>query len=416
MKILYDISALGTGAYHDTARTGVARVIESLWLALAEQEGVEIGLSACWTPQQWAQARKFVSYTSPGKVNTISPPSSYPVRLYSRMIEKIYPPVGQNSAGRTVVDGLCRALNRFVHNARPMALANSDVFHSTFYPLSGDWPGVPKVITIYDLITLKFPHYFTERHRRYMQDVYDSLGEAEGLIAISESTKSDLCEYLGISPERVTVTPLAASDQFRPCLDERKIAQVRAQYQVPDGAYLLSLCTLEPRKNIDSAIRAYIALFREQSLGDLSLVLVGTRGWDFDRIFDEIDGAGELRERIIVTGFVPDDHLAPLYSGALAFVYPSYYEGFGLPPLEAMQCGTPVITSNTSSLPEVVGDAGIMVDPDDTDALSQAILDLYRDSGLRQSLSKRGLARAERFSWSNCAKATMGAYRKALAG
>ena len=146
----------------------------------------------------------------------------------------------------------------------------------------------------------------------------------------------------------------------------------------------------------------------------LNLVLVGTKGWDFDRIFKEIEGAKELSGRIITTGFVPDGDLAPLYSAAMMFVYPSLYEGFGLPPLEAMQCGVPVVTSNTSSLPEVVGDAGIMVSPKDGEALSQAMLDLYRDGKKRTALSAQGLLRSKLFSWKKCADQTVEAYRRAI--
>jgi glycosyltransferase involved in cell wall biosynthesis len=151
-----------------------------------------------------------------------------------------------------------------------------------------------------------------------------------------------------------------------------------------------------------------------ERIDDLYLVLTGVQGWHFDQIFEEIANADEVRDRIILTGFVPDGDLAPLYSGALAFVYLSLYEGFGLPPLEAMQCGTPVITSNTSSLPEVVGDAGIMIAPTDGDALCQALLDLYNDPALGQAMSRKSLERAKLFSWEKTVERTIDAYKLAL--
>jgi glycosyltransferase involved in cell wall biosynthesis len=141
---------------------------------------------------------------------------------------------------------------------------------------------------------------------------------------------------------------------------------------------------------------------------------VGTKGWDFDKIFQELSNLPTLKERVIITGYVADEDLAALYSGAMAFVYPSFYEGFGLPPLEAMQCGVPVITSNTSSLPEVVGDAGIMVAPTDADALCQSMLNLYASSDLRSKMSFKSIEQAKKFSWQNCTEQTIGAYQLAL--
>jgi glycosyltransferase involved in cell wall biosynthesis len=154
-------------------------------------------------------------------------------------------------------------------------------------------------------------------------------------------------------------------------------------------------------------------MVQQENLPDLSLVLVGTKGWNYEKIFEEILAKPEIRDRIIVTGYADDEDLAAIYSGASVFVYPSFYEGFGLPPLEAMQCGVPVITSNTSSLPEVVGDAGIMVTPADADALCQAMLKICSDQALHQSLSVKALQRAQQFSWNACLEKTIGAYRLA---
>ncbi len=137
-------------------------------------------------------------------------------------------------------------------------------------------------------------------------------------------------------------------------------------------------------------------------------------GWNYDKIFETLESCNSLKDSIILTGYVADEDLAALYSGALAFVYPSFYEGFGLPPLEAMQCGVPVITSNTSSFPEIVKDAGIMVDPTDTDAICSSILEIYRDPSLRKTMSQKSLERASFFSWDNCTRGTIAAYKAAL--
>jgi len=164
---------------------------------------------------------------------------------------------------------------------------------------------------------------------------------------------------------------------------------------------------------MEHAIRCFSALVRAEKLDDLYFVLVGTNGWRHEQILAEAAKCNVAADRIIVAGYVPDEELAPLYSGALAFIYPSLYEGFGLPPLEAMQCGTPVITSNSSSLPEVVGDAGIMVSPTDADALTQAMRDMYRQPELRETAGRRAIERAKLFSWDKYTDNVVAAYRTA---
>ena len=210
------------------------------------------------------------------------------------------------------------------------------------------------------------------------------------------------------------VTHLAAAEHFRPDLREDQWPSLKRKYNLPDEPYALTLSTLEPRKNIAQVIRCYAQLVAEGQVEDMRLVMVGTRGWKMESAFKELEKLGSLAQRVIVTGFVPDEDLAPIYSHALMFVYPSLLEGFGLPPLEAMQCGVPVIASNTSSLPEVVGDAGIMVSPTDSDALCQAMASLFRDREERARWAKRALDRAATFSWARCAAETVAAYRSAL--
>jgi glycosyltransferase involved in cell wall biosynthesis len=210
---------------------------------------------------------------------------------------------------------------------------------------------------------------------------------------------------------------LAASDLFRPCTDQGRIANIREKYGIPIGAqYILTVGTLEPRKNVDHLIDAFSRFVREQHNRDLYLVIVGIKGWNYGRIFSRVSQEQWLRDRVRFAGYVPDADLSPLYSGALAFAYLSLYEGFGLPPLEAMQCGVPVIASNTSSFPEVVGDAGVLVNPTDLDRLCEAINTIYHSSSVRESMTRRSLARARRFSWDKCARDTLDTYKMALNG
>jgi glycosyltransferase involved in cell wall biosynthesis len=240
-----------------------------------------------------------------------------------------------------------------------------------------------------------------------------SIQNDDWVIAISESTKNDLCNLTKLEPERVFVTLLAASDLFYHCIDASLQRSVRKKYGIPDSKYVLSLSTLEPRKNIDHTIRCFINMIQQQNIHDLNLVLVGTKGWDFEKIFSEVRYSGVLCDKIIITGFVDDYDLAPLYSGATMFVYPSFYEGFGLPVLEAMQCGVPVVTSNTSSLPEVVGDAGFLLDPRDSNSLCQCMLNIYNDPALAKKMSLKSISRAKMFSWKRCGEQTIAAYKYA---
>jgi glycosyltransferase involved in cell wall biosynthesis len=219
-----------------------------------------------------------------------------------------------------------------------------------------------------------------------------------------------------LDPSRVVVTPLAAANVFLPINDTCLIRDTLINYGIPTHRpYLLTLCTLEPRKNLAAVIRAFVSLIRQNLDCDLNLVLVGIQGWKNKSIFDEINKSEKLKSRIFFTGFVPDQDLSAIYSGATCFVYPSLYEGFGLPPLEAMQCGVPVITSNVSSLPEVVGDAGMMVSPKDEEGLCRAIYRVASDQSLRASLAVKSLERAQQFSWSRCAQQTIQLYAKAAA-
>jgi glycosyltransferase involved in cell wall biosynthesis len=291
-----------------------------------------------------------------------------------------------------------------------------DFFHATYFPIPQALRGnkkIRKFITIYDLIPIKFPEYFTEAHIETFKRTIESITHDTFVFAISHSTKNDLCNYRKeINPDNVSVTHLAASDIFYPVTDEKRKSAVKEKYGIPDGKYVLSLATLEPRKNIETTIKSFVNLIRQEKISDLNLVLVGTKGWKFDNIFNSIVKEKDLQNKIIFTGYADDEDLAPLYSSALVFVYPSLYEGFGLPPLEAMRCGLPVITSNTSSLPEVVGDAGMMVDPHDSDMICEKIFEIFCDEHKSDVMSQKSLRRAQEFSWNQCTKETIRVYTK----
>jgi glycosyltransferase involved in cell wall biosynthesis len=269
----------------------------------------------------------------------------------------------------------------------------------------------PVITTIHDVAFRRFPALFPLKHRLLLNLLIPSSARnAAAVITCSESTRRDLMELYDLPSERIVVTPYAADPIYRPMDADEARQAVRARFRIR-SPYLLSVGVLQPRKNLARLVRAY-----NRIAGDLPhrLVLVGKEGWAGEELRRAI-GESPPGKAPVFTGYVPDADLPALYAGADIFVYPSLYEGFGLPPLEAMACGAPVITSNTSSLPEVVGDAGVTVDPLDTEALARAILDLLQDEARRSSLREAGLRRAAGFSWDRTARETLAVYRRIAA-
>ena len=255
-----------------------------------------------------------------------------------------------------------------------------------------------RVLFVHDLIPLLFPELSGDGFATALRGILGSVDVArDWIICASECTRSDLCRRLPIDPARVFVTPLAADGAlFHPVDDPGPIRRIRHRYGIGDRPYLLSLSTIEPRKNLAHLIRCFSRLVHDPTVDDgLRLVLAGATGWKAAGVFQAFEDEPAIRERVIFTGYVPDDDLAGLYSGADAFVYPSRYEGFGLPVLEAMRCGVPVVTTTGGALPEVVGQAALLVDPDDADGLVQAMRVARRDV----ALATTGRARAAGFTW-----------------
>jgi glycosyltransferase involved in cell wall biosynthesis len=238
---------------------------------------------------------------------------------------------------------------------------------------------------------------------------------ASHVIASSEFTRRDIIETYNVAGSRVSVVPLAASPHFRPVSEAEELRRVRRVYGI-EGDYILAVGSIQPRKNLARLFRAYSDLRRKRTRDKLpQLLIVGKLAWLYDETLRAVEECG-VGDAVKFTGYVPEIDLPALYSGALCFVYPSYFEGFGLPPLEAMRCGTPVIAGDRTSLPEVVGDAGLLVDPFDTDAIAAAVARLIDDKTLRALLSERGLARATQFDWRETARLTLEIYRRATGG
>jgi len=289
-----------------------------------------------------------------------------------------------------------------------------DVLHSPDFipPKRNPLAKFKTVITVHDLAFLIYPHFLTKKAARYYGQIDRAVRRANHIIAVSESTKADLGRFLGVSDSKVTVIYEAANPVYKPMPKEEAWKKANKLYPNLPRDFLLFVGTLEPRKNIPTLLDAYKIMRDSYKQDPVKLVLAGSPGWLFDGIFQKVQDLG-LEGEVLFLGRVPTSALVALYNAALALVHPAHYEGFGLPTLEAMACGTPVVTTNVSSLPEVVGDAALLVSPDDAEEMAVAMWRVISDERLRKTLSQKGLNRAKAFSWEKAAQETLEVYRKA---
>jgi glycosyltransferase involved in cell wall biosynthesis len=268
-----------------------------------------------------------------------------------------------------------------------------------------------KVVTaIHDLAFEHVPETFKFISRAQMKlTIRRTARESAHIVACSEYSRQDIIRTYHIAPEKVTTVHLAAPPHFAPVADQGVLNNVRRKYDL-QGEFILGVGSIQPRKNLVRLVEAYSSLI-DKGIDIPPLVLVGKKAWLFE---DSVRAAAAhgVADRVHFTGFVPEEDLPALYTLATCFVYPSFFEGFGIPPLEAMQCGTPVITGDRTSLPEVVGDAGIMVDPYDISAIAGAIERLVKDKSLRDELRQKGFDRAKMFSWQRAARKILDVFER----
>ena len=287
------------------------------------------------------------------------------------------------------------------------SIGSFDVYHATNYVFTHAVKRARRVVTIHDMTLMLFPEWHPrDRVNSMTHEMTRSLEIADHILADSAATRDDIVKQLSVRPERISVVPLAADRSFKP-MPAAETRKVLSDWGLVPDSYLLFMGTIEPRKNLLRLLQA--VELAGSRIGPL--VVAGADGWGSDEVAGHIQRL-QRAGRLSYLGYVPDNFRPALINGARSFVYPSLYEGFGLPVLEAMACGVPVLASNVSSLPEVVGDAGILVDPHDVDAIAREMARLWEDEPLRRELVARGLARARTFSWEKTASQTLGVYTR----
>ncbi len=285
-----------------------------------------------------------------------------------------------------------------------------DLFHSPDFTL----PPLARargLVTVHDLSFMRLPQCADPRLRSYLSAaVPRSVARAARVLADSFSTAGDLVELLGVDPDRISVVPGGVDERFRRVDDASQLQHVRVRYNLPEQ-FILAVGTLEPRKDFPTLISAFARLIRKARLPH-HLVIAGREGWMFEPIYERIRQEA-LGERVHLLGFVEDEHLPALYTLAGVLAFPSLYEGFGLPPLEALACGTPVVAARSSSVPEAVGDAALLVPPGSVDELVDALHAVLLDEALRAALVKKGPAQVARYRWPAAALLLLDAYTRA---
>ena len=318
-------------------------------------------------------------------------------RYTLELLARLGSQVKQVRPGRTLTGFSGHAWEQFI---LPGKVRGNTLFSPS---ITGPLAVKKQVVVMHDVVPLEHPEWLNPKFATWYRFLVPKLARRVAhIITISEFSKSRILAHAPMDESRITVTPLAADPKFHPMSPEELDVRWRA-LNLPSRHYVLCVGSLEPRKNLARLLQAWVQI-EKRIPNDVWLVLTGKRG--NARVFANEAGLSELPPRVHLTDHVKDGHLPALYAGALVFAYPSVYEGFGLPPLEAMACGVPVLTGNQTSLPEVIGDAGVMVDPYDVDALADGLLRLVDDGALRRQCRCKGLERAKQFSWDETARRT----------
>ena len=416
MRVLFDLAELGP--YARTGRGGIRRVIESAAIGLLAREELDVRFTGLTYGEACSSAPDFATGVSPTRFfsrgSAVLDVFGRGATTLARKMSGSAKP-GFDIPARLLWRGAEFAEKRAT-DVKGDALRWAQIYHSPFRaipPRVNRTRNLTCFLLIHDLIPITHPTLSAEHFQDALREVVASITPSTWITCTSQHVKEELCSRLRVPEWRVFVTPLAASSElFRPCAESEGL-DIRCRYGIAENPYILSVGANDVRKNISHLAECFGRITARGQSDDLRLVLVGnaTQRVPLEALKLKYP---DIAERVIFTGFVPADHLAALYSGAVAFAFPSLAEGFGLPVLEAMQCGAPVISSNATSLPEVVGDAGVLLPPNDIDAWCDALVGVACNSDLRAELKARSLARAELFSWDRTVEALVAAYSRAL--
>lgn len=424
MKVLYDVSHQGRAARAAGGRRGIFRATEAFLNQALTHPELDCRLTATGSAAAQFDLDQYATADRPDLAARAAPmwraarPAAVTARATLAAGHHLRPLLDDYPRAWRLLSFAPRLLvNRLARATPPVAPV--DVFHSLFaaLPPPSAIRARARVLTIWDLLPITRPEFFPDEATRRMLPaiVRSARPEADWVICTSAATRADFCRISALAPTRVFVVPLAASRElFHPVTDPAAIAAVRRRLGIPAGDYLLSLSAIEPRKNLPHLIDCFRRVLQDGGAGQPTLVLAGAAAGADRRLDEALAALGPLHSRVVFTGHVPDADLAALYSGARAFVFPSLGEGFGLPPLEAMQCGVPVICSNAGALPEVTGDAAISVSPTDAGALIAALRAVLTGDGLTARLREQSLGRAAAFSWRRALDATVAIYGEIL--
>jgi glycosyltransferase involved in cell wall biosynthesis len=431
VRVAYDVSSVAPLPGATPIVTGIGRVIEEHLACLRKNPGLDVKVIGAfgedWNPVITSiSAERWAAFTCQPPIEclrtfkTKSKTGNAAAGLLYRFEERMNRRRQTQGIGQRIPVLATAVLRRFVHACVKVGLNRDevDLFHATFRS-PPDWlpSSLPRVVTVHDVIPLRYAEECGPDASGMLKSLLAALDPVRDVVvAVSKFTKSDFCDLSGFPPDRVVVAHLSAGQCFRPVQDRELITRARGQWGLQNNPFLLSVANPQPRKNIPLLIRGFFGAASRLPSWTGRLVLVGNpkAGWGVEALDREIAKRAEFADRIIRARGVSDEDLACLYSECEAFVFPSTYEGFGLPVLEALQCGAPVICSNRSSLPEVAGDAAIMVDPNDEAALQEAIVELVTNSDRREELRVLGIGRAGKFSWESSAESVARAYMMAL--
>ena len=415
MRILYDVSSLGRGFGSELTRSGIFRVTREFVDEVRRRQDLSVHFAALPSLLDEVQLARY-DRSHGAELERAIVTSWNPGEPLEACIELVDVLDAEPTArGARLAKARVQLLNA---SARPLAVPEPyDIYHSLRPPLANASRvrSAVRVVTVHDAIPALFPELCDDSFVPAFEKVIASVDpQRDFVVCHSTSTRDDLTSVTSIPEERIFVVPPAASrSTFFPQADDDVVASTLARHGIRDLGYVLSLGTLEPRKNLAELVRAFRELVATAPFEETALVLAGATGWKSDPIFEAVSAGRAAGARIVLPGHVPDADLAALYRGAALFVFPSMYEGFGLPVLEAMQCGTPVVTTNVSSLPEVAGTAALTVEPTER-ALLDAMRRVLGDPQLGLDLSREGLERASRFSWEKTVEQTVAAYRQML--